>query len=512
MIGTYSVTARGLAVFATLLVLSSCGTKPVQDELTDPGRSIIPQASSSVPLASSTDGQAPPAPPSAPQEVNVQLPAEYSVAQVYNVNLDLTDTEEQIVVFKRRDDEGDAIRLLVLAFDPVRNAWIRAWEGATAANSVRSFTVYTDDLIGDHEMELVCFGINAAGEQTLDVFRRISSALGLGLSYEPVASIRADVSIEIAAVPRWDAYENMQTTSGASYPIIVRRRDTSSDDVFDLIQTTYYWRFDAGSYVAGEEVDIPSEEIQDSRLRDLFSGRVEHFEEFLDGPWYRYDGEELRLVSFSVADRSIVFFYSSHLQQAFIWDDSAKAVYGRDLQVLATNESLESVHKFIMVRAETLNQIRVTVQGTVNLSGTYQRLSSELQTTVASGGRSPARISERELRGPYRSDDGVELVFGDAEFAFRSAPLRGSGGYVLYEFGGVTILELQFVDVNRLPTQTVSYRVTYDEETAPTRIVRTITLTPGTVRIDGFSASGDPVLRMEQIESLEDTPGPSTGE
>ncbi|MCK4516256.1 MAG: pallilysin-related adhesin, partial [Spirochaetaceae bacterium] len=156
-------------------------------------------------------------------DLRVRLPDEYLPSQVFTMNLDLDETEEQIIVFKRRDDPHDLIRILVVSFDPIRNSWIRAWEGATAANNVRSFTLYTDDLIGDHEQEIVCFGINNAGEQTLDIFRRTSNALGLGLAYSPILSLAADVNISIAEIDRSEAFEALEIVSGQSFPVIVER-------------------------------------------------------------------------------------------------------------------------------------------------------------------------------------------------------------------------------------------------------------------------------------------------
>lgn len=501
----FSVAVRCCLGLLAVGVIASCADDDLQQRLTDPGRSIIPQASDSISLAdANATGDAQVVAEESQPEVNVRLPDTYSPARVINVNLDLTDTEEQLVVFKRTDDQTDAIRLLVLTFDRVRNNWIRAWEGETAATNVRSFTVYTDDLIGDHEMELVCFGMNAEGEQTLDVFRRVSSALGLGLSYERIVSIAANVSIEILEIARSDAYENLQATSGTSYPIVVRRRDPESDDVFDLVQTTYYWRFDEGSYVAGDETYIPSAEIQDTRLRDLYAGTPTEFEGFLDGPWFRQDEGELQLVSFSVSERSIVFFYGGHLQQVFRWVDSSKAVYGRDLQILGTNAGIQSISRPMIIRAETLNRIRVSVQGTSDLSGIYERLSPELQQTVISGRTGAAVLSQIELTGPYRSDDGVELAFGDPEFTMRSSPVTGNGGYALYEIGEVTVLELQFLDVNRLPLESRSFRVEYSEERSGDRMVRTLVLEPGSIRIDGFVPSGEPPLRLEQIQAAQE--------
>lgn len=490
------------ALLTLIALIIGCDNQRVNRSISDAGRSIVPQAGESIPLAAETPFSAPVAEPEAQPQVRVRLPPEYSPAQVIDLNLDLTDTEEQVVVFKRRDDELDLIRILVLSFDPVRNSWIRAWEGETGANSVRSFTLYTDDLIGDHELELVCFGINNAGEQTLDVFRRTSSALGLGLAYESIAALTADVSIQIQQRERSEAYENLQATSGISYPIEVRRRDPDSEDVLDYVSTTYLWRFELGRYVQSETVRIPGEQVEDAQLREIFGGGVSAFERFLSGPWFRLDQGEQRLLHFDLRERSVVF-HSGHLQNVFDWDDSVKAVYGRDLQLIVSNAGIESHIERLVIRAESLSRIRLSAPESGDLSGVYERLSDELQSSIAASRRASARLASLELLGAYRGDEGVELAFSEPEFTMRGTQPSGSGGFVIFELSGDTVLELQFLDVNRLPTETRSFRVSYEEEIGSGRIVRTIELEPGSVGIDGFIPSGAPRLSLEQIEQLE---------
>ena len=494
------------AAFSLVIVLfAGCTARIAEDEISDPGRSVVPRGGNGIVLASEApliaaadDGAVAP-------DLRVQLSDEYLPSQVFTINLDLDETEEQIIVFKRRDDPNDLIRILVVSFDPIRNNWIRAWEGATAANNVRSFTLYTSDLIGDHEQEIVCFGINNAGEQTLDIFRRTSNTLGLGLAYSPILSVAADVNITIEEIDRSEAFQALEAISGQSFPVIVERRELETSNVFATVKTSYFWDFPTRRYVPVFEEQVSGDLVQDSRLHDLFAGSETEFEEFLDGPWYRTTSvpDEVQIVFFGTSDRTIVF-HSGYLQQAFNWDDSAKTVYGRGIQLFVTNEILRSLKRLISVSVTDLNQITLVVQDTDGLGGTYDRLTDSLQEAILDRDDRSAALMEFQPRGLYVSDGGVEIMFGDPDFAYHDIEGQGSGGYALSRINGDVVLELKFVDENRLPVESRRYSVEYEETTDDEKLIRTMLLRPGEVGISGFAPSDSASFTLEQIELLDE--------
>ncbi len=492
-----------LALSAVLWLFASCDTNPEPVPLNDAGRVVTPRGGGGIVLASEAGTDLETETEDVGPELKVRLPAEYIPSAAVNVSLDMDETEEQIIVFKRRDDPDDLIRLLVVAYDPIRSSWIRAWEGVTGATSVRSFSVYVDDLVGDHEQEIVAFGINNDGEQTLDVFRRTSDLLGLGLSYAPILSITADVTIEIEKVPRAETFEAMESVDAPSYPVVAERRDLDSDNPFDTTKTTYFWDFSARRYVVGRVESLSGDDIADGRLRDLFAGTEADLERFLQGPWFRSsDAGYIRLAFFDPRRRSIVF-HSGHLQQAYQWTSSTKTVYGRGASLFATNEAIRTVRRLVSVTVQDLNRITISVQGTDGLDGTYERLTGSLQAAVLRA-EARVRLSDIELSGLYRADDGVEIVFSNPEFTYRRRDDRSAGGYALFTMGEDLVLSLKYIDENRLPVDRKTYRVTFSETRSDNRLVRRLKLEPGELGIAGFFDTGQPQLVLEQIVVLEE--------
>ena len=482
--------------------LIACGVDAPEAPLTELGRTVVPTGTDEIFVPSAPVRVAQDSEVAVLEELKVRLPADFIPSQAVSTNLDLDENDEQIIVFKRRDDGDDLIRLLVVTFDAVRNAWIRSWEGVTAATSVRSFSVYTDDLTGDLEQEIVAIGINADGEQTVDVFKRTSDLLGLGLSYVPILSASADVSIEIEEIQRSEAYAAMEILSAPSYPIVVENRNPESENVFDTIRTTFFWDSATRTYRAGRTEEVSGQVIEDTRLRDLFAGDEEAFEAYLSGPWYRTSGaDEIRLASFGVKDRTIVF-HSGYLQQAFVWVQSTKTVYGRGITLFVENESIRSVRKYVSVSVNDLNQISVTLQGSDRWDGTYERLGGSLQSDLLAGAEGFA-LSDIRLSGLYRGDDGTELVFTSPEFVQRTAGNETRGGYALFEIGEETILTLKAIDDNRLPEDASTYRAVYSESVGTDRIVRQLELQSGEIGIAGFAPTDTESVVLQQIQVLD---------
>ncbi|MFP4483687.1 MAG: pallilysin-related adhesin [Spirochaetaceae bacterium] len=440
--------------------------------------------------------------------IRVRLPADHNPSQAIDANLDVDQADEQIVVFKRRDDEGDRIRLLVADFDSIRNAYVPAWKGETQATNNRTFSVQTRDLTGDHSPEIVAIGTDNEGRQTIDVFHRVSASNGFGISYTNIASFRTDASIEIEELERSSAYESAQT-SGRSFPIAVYRRKPDSENVLDLVKTTYYWRPEEETYVEGEVEEIPGSEIAEEQLARLYSGDVEAFQQHIAGPWFRTgrsaEDSLTQIIHFDAENERIALHRDTR-QESYEWIKSSKTIYraGPGLRINTRNENLGSVRRDFSVAVTGLDTIEVTLGEGDEWDGTYQRLTEGLQRSMVRQPSEKAPSPDFSLTGLYRNEGGLEIFFSPPQFTMRGDD-RGElrGGFSLYLLDR-PVLQLKVLTENGLVKDRYTYAVSYDEERSADRIVRTIELQPARVRIDGVQLSGEETLRLEQIEEIEE--------
>ena len=86
------------------------------------------------------------------------LPNE-TVLDVSNVNLDQDEGDEQILTVRKTDKAGDHLSIVVADYVPQRHGWVRAWEGETLATKLSTFQIQIQDLIGDHNLDIICTGM-----------------------------------------------------------------------------------------------------------------------------------------------------------------------------------------------------------------------------------------------------------------------------------------------------------------------------------------------------------------
>lgn len=437
----------------------------------------------------------------------IPLSEEYVLINVIDINLDFDEPEEQILIVKRRDDEADRIRLMVVDFDALRSTHVITWEGETRATNVRTFALYTNDLIGDHVDELVSFGADADGRQTLDVFRRATG--GTQLTYASIFSQSSDASIEITELPRSESYRSLQS-AGVSFPIAVYQRNSASDQSMDLLKTTYFWRPQDGRYAPSASEVIPARQVEQAQLRELYNGPVEAIEAFVAGPWYRATGDgigrSLELAHFDRDTRTVVL-HRGESQERYSWLTSYKALYesGPGMWMSLQNEILGTVRRQLTIAVLGMDQILISVEGAEYWNGRYERMTTGLQSSVL---RQRAVVAPPfELAGVFRNENDQEIVFQTPTFSFRSGPVEWRGGFGVFVLQE-PVLELKVTGVSGSDGTPVPftqrYTVEFSEQTSEDRLVRRLTLTPTMLTVQGPSRVPGDELVLEQVVYLRD--------
>ncbi|MDR1626154.1 MAG: pallilysin-related adhesin [Spirochaetia bacterium] len=433
-------------------------------------------------------------------QLRIPMGPEDITLQVRNANLDIDQLEEQIVVFKKRSDPEDRIRILVADFDNVRASYVVAWQAQTGGTNSRSFSLELVDLLGDHVPEILCYGRNSGGEQTLDVFRKTLPPQGFGIYYAQIAALASSGTIDVEGKPRPEAYRLLQRTE-ESFPLLVYEKDPDSANINDLIRVSWYWNHQEGVYKRAKSERIAGKAIAEKQLAELFSGGVEDFELFLDGPWYitQSDGKTAvsgQLIQFDVKNRRIIFF-SSGMQQVFIWQGSYRTIY-RGIYLNCTNELISNITSQLSVSVTGMDSFDLNVKGEVGWDGQYRRPGKDLQESFIAGGRKKVRISSVALSGLYRNEEGVEIYFSSPRFTMKENGVQTSGGFVVYAFDG-DVLELKVLKNNGLVDSLRTFSLGYSEERQGKRLLRNLVLQPAELRSTGVQVRAVGEIRLQQV-------------
>jgi hypothetical protein len=440
------------------------------------------------------------------RETAAKVPIERSekLIQVLNCNLDLDMNEEQILVLGAKGDPEAPLRIAVVDYDTVRGAYLRGWEGTTASTNPRLFDVSQKDLVGDHNQEIVCRGINGRGEQVLDVFRKTPAPSGVGLYFTEICQIVSDGSIEIQEIERSEGYRLGQK-NGPSFAIYVYSRDKSSPNILDRIRTTYQWQYQQNRYVLSGEEKLPGAVVQEQQLRELFADpSIAAFESYLAGPWYLAGSEgREEIILFSPEEKRITI-YSGQVEESYDWQTSFRSLPNR-LYIESTNELIESIRERIYVDVVALNTIEVTLVGSEEWnrsSGRYLKLTEELQEQLLKQRQTEVKPASILLKGIYRDDQGTEIIFDPPHFTWIGDKRQFSGGFAVINLDK-TVLYLKGLDENGLPVQEATYIMEFTEKKEGQTVRRTLSLLAGRMGVHGAEPLTEQKRVFVQKESIE---------
>ncbi|MFP4180545.1 MAG: pallilysin-related adhesin, partial [Spirochaetaceae bacterium] len=447
----------------------------------------------------------------------VQVPPDMQIIQLLEVNLDLDRNDEQIISVKGTKEGDDYIRLMVAAYDSVRDKYTVSWEGRTKANSRRSYSVSVLDVTGDHNLEIICNGMTSDGHQTLDIFRRTGKPEELGLHYEPILSLDVKGTIELQEEKRSQSYQK-GLSRGDAFPVVTTTEDDESDRLGDLIKSTYRWRSGSGEYERVKRDKIAGDEIEDQQLRELLEGDREDLERFLDGPWLLTGGgdkiptDDRYVIHFDSYEESVTL-YSGRVQESYNWNDSHRFL-SDSLSINGENTIIPFMRIYLSVEIRDLSTIRLTVadvnshNGTRSTndtwSGTYQNMGDSMQDNfLRTSGSDDSIEGMPKLSGVYKNDGGDSFYFDSPNFRLEDGDKTVSGGFSTYSMG-TDILELRVVDEKGIVEERRTYSFDFTEEQRENEILRRLVLRPGKIVRSGFTSSGENPLIFHQREVIED--------
>lgn len=494
----------GIALIAGLTVhlgvWDSPTDEPASAEPAVPGtpggaRTVVPQAGEGMRLSGAVGSET-------DEDVRVDQPAVQIpldsgelLVDVLDTNLTRNEFEEQVVAYKRSDDPDDLVRLRVIEANISEGGHRVVWEAATSATSVRSLNLSTEDVFGDGEPEIVVIGVDAEGNQTLDIFRREGPVTAL--SYAPVASITSTGSVELVRHERDSDDEEITDP----WEILAQSENTDTDNILDVVETRY--RFDASQdeYIEYSREEISGGDIAEAQLQELYQSGSTEFARFLSGLWYREEGSGLQLVTFNPDGEQLVF-NGGEMQESFDWEVSRKTV-SSGIQISMRNRNIRSLNTFVRVQVRDLETITVDVNDRDRWDGTYRRVSDSLRQSLTGTSGGHVELSDMSLEGTYQDDRGIRLDFDGTRFSLREDGRRMEGGFALYK-AGERVLEMAMLDERGRKQERRIYIVDLQVDELADRIVRTLRLSPARLTVGGAQHTGGETISLERIELIEE--------
>lgn len=460
--------------------------------------SCSPQASSTV--VPTTPGTVA---PSVPTEETLDAPriplgANKRVLQSLATNLDLDPAEEQILILQNKTNLSLPVSIQVADYDVARKTYYLAWEGSALASASQPLTLSLDDLIGDHQQEVLIQGLDESGHPSLDVLRLVPPTGSLGFEYQTIFSRVSLGTVRIEHPLRPVTYEEGQN-SDLSALIIIDEPDARSNDPRDTVRTSYSWLFQKGEYVSTGVERYQRDTSGDATLEKIFNGDNTQFEAFLEGPWLKAvpDKTGLLILFFRSAEREITFA-SSRAQEVYHWEVTSRSSRA-SLSLVGSNDLINLIKLQMNVMVATADTIEVNAMDNPGWSGTYKKLDPSAARVLARQG-TEALAQQKPPVGLYRNDKGDEFDFMAPEIRLRLGGVVMTGSVAVFPLGEVTVLQIKVPARPGSPGLSRSYSMVAKEESSTSRVVRTLRLQGGTLNSKGWVSDQSDPLRLEQVE------------
>ncbi|GAB1454843.1 hypothetical protein MASR2M48_01430 [Spirochaetota bacterium] len=386
---------------------------------------------------------------------SIPLEDNETLLDLYSFNLDFDDEEEQILVIRESDDPSGTIKIVLADYSPFSRKWTRSWKGSTLVTKNKTFQVSINDLIGDHNLNIVCTGMSDANEQTMTIYWKTQDLVQKQtLTFTKVFE-QAGSTVLIESSERPDSYKLGQSNA-ESWPVSVWKADASSGNYLDQLKEQWRWSFLDKAYILASTEQIPGASIARKMAETILDGNEATFKTFLDGTWYKESFDPLSnnaiFITFQSRDESVLFS-GEGLIEVYGWESSNPTRYG--LYIASRNQSVRNLRRLMDIELASADSINVRVFQDYRIKadisgkwdGRYRRLSEDMAKAF---NRAPAMASSttKSIEGVYESDDGAKLILSGSSFALESGSNTERGVFSQFELSGKNILDMRSEDAS----------------------------------------------------------------
>jgi len=435
----------------------------------------------------------------------IPVGADRRVIQTLVANLDQDPAEEQILVLQDKTNLSLPVTIQVAHYDQARKTYYLAWEGKALASASQPLTLGLEDLIGDHQQEILVQGLDEGGQgldeggpPTLDVLRLLPQTGSLGLAYRSIFSKVSKGTIQINHPVRPDSYGQGQN-SDLSDPIVVDEADPASKAALATLRTTYSWLFQKGEYVATGVEHYQRNVLGDAALEKVFSADNAAIEAFLQGPWVKVvpDKAGLLILFFDPTAREITFA-TSGTQEVYGWEVSSRSTRS-SLYIAGSNDLISLIKLQMSVAITASDTLEVNAQDNPAWTGTYKKLDPSAARVLAREGTG-SLVQDKPPTGLFKNDKGDEFDFQVPEIRLKLSGVAMTGSVALFPLGDVKVLQIRVPPRPGNPGLSRAYALVAKEESSTSRVVRTLRLQGGVLTSKGWVSDQSDPLRLEQVE------------
>ena len=426
-----------------------------------------------------------------------------NILAVYEYNLDLEHSYEQILITVPHDDGTQPLELMIASINPARKQYDIVWRRSLSTRSLTGITLRADDLTGNGREDIIVTGFDTAGVHVAEVYAAPKDADLTDFSR--VFYLAVDGNIDIMSVERSASYYS-GLSDGTPYRIVVQEFDPNSENTMDMVETEWEWSDADFAFQQSGSRFIEAKTILEGRIKRVYQGGVAEYEDFLSGGWFRESGVRgdepvnKEMLYFDLEKREIRF-YDGSIQEVFDWGTSHRAT-ARRLYTQVENAVIPSISDSVRVSAESWDTIELTRVRTEDWNGSYRRLGESLSHLISLQKTLPSLLEPGTLSGIWKGHGGEEIVFDLPGVEWTKSGERRVGTASVFSLNNSMVLQIRFMKPNGAHLETVNWLADLEEDRDAARIIRSLSLSPATLEASGIHGMNREAVRFEQIELL----------
>ena len=360
----------------------------------------------------------------------VQLNLDETLITTLSVDINLDTFEDQIIAVKKANKPN--IVLIIGLYNSKTSEYQRFTEIQTSIFQVKTFSLMTMDLAGNHTNTLVCTGFSSNNDSILQAYNPKSEKNRF--SIVKIIDLKTDGTIFIQQAQRNDNY-SIYNMNADCFPIIMySTEETPEGTDFEQVQTTYEWNKKTEVYEPTATTRLSSKKITAKELARILDGTVPTFTNFLDGLWYRTNttGQQ-RYIFFDPKSEEIIFFDQA-IQEVYDWLNNTLRKNG--VYISASNKSISNLVRYFNIDLVSVDEIRVRVRDDVRMiigtdtlwDGVYKKTSQKMSSVQSKTTATNIITTMEEGAGKWNFQDN-SVVFTDGVFSLSNKDKKESGVY-----------------------------------------------------------------------------------
>jgi len=404
----------------------------------------------------------------------ISLSNDETLISTIEVDIDDDGFEDQINVIKNITNPN--LQIVIALYNPIVANYVRSVTIQTEISQVRTFACTSLDVIGNHKNTLIYQGIDDNGHFVMKLYAAEKNDSKSELKMNLIGDFNSEGTIFIQQNPRGEAYELSQA-SGNSFPIFVYTSEaekTSNSTRLDQIQTMYDWSPNEKKYVEVRSIRVAGSSIAAKELAKIQDGTVESFAKFLNGLWYKVDGEkEHRYIFFDQQNEEIVFQFNDS-EEVYSWMKSN--IRRNGIYFSSVNKSIENLQRRFDISLVNLDEIRIKIQDDVRMligeenlwDGSYKKVvaRAKTQSNRENVSEQIEKLVKEEL---WETSDGVKVSFTNNEYSAESDKVQDKGRYTQIDIFGKTFI--QFRSDSKIDSKNENKNTIFSGEYLPTSFV-----------------------------------------